>query len=79
VALLLVAGSLLAVAYVWRLVEAAYFHSPETPDEPADEAPLGILIPAWLLALANLYFGVDTRLPLAVTEMASRTLFGGAL
>ncbi|MBB3061304.1 proton-conducting transporter membrane subunit [Microbulbifer rhizosphaerae] len=79
VALLLVAGSLLAVAYVWRLVEAAYFHSPETPDKPADEAPLSLLIPTWLLALANLYFGVDTRLPLAVTEMASRTLFGGAL
>ena len=29
VAVLVLAGSLLAVAYVWKVVEAAYFHEPE--------------------------------------------------
>lgn len=76
-ALLVVLGSLLAVAYVWRLVEAGYFQSGEFPPERC-EAPLGLLLPTWLLIGANLYFGIDTRLPVEITAAASRFLLGGA-
>ncbi|WP_226703969.1 monovalent cation/H+ antiporter subunit D family protein [Microbulbifer elongatus] len=80
VAVLVVLGSLLAVAYVWKLVEAAYFQAPAagTEDETKAEAPLGILLPAWLLIAANIYFGIDTRLPVEVTAAASQFLLGGA-
>lgn len=77
-AILVLLGSLLAVAYVWRLVEAGYL---QTPPEGASrsEAPLSILVPTWLLIAANLYFGIDTRLPVEMTTAAAQTLLGGGL
>ncbi|WP_066961451.1 monovalent cation/H+ antiporter subunit D family protein [Microbulbifer sp. Q7] len=76
VAILVVLGSLLAVAYIWKLVEAAYFQAPT--DDTVKEAPLGILLPAWLLIAANVYFGIDTRLPVEVSAAAAQFLLGGA-
>ncbi len=77
VALLVVAGSLLAVYYIWGLVEAAYFSKPdEATATTASEAPLSVLIPVWILALANLYFGIDTRLPVAASAQAVQLLLG---
>ncbi|MCW8125949.1 monovalent cation/H+ antiporter subunit D family protein [Microbulbifer halophilus] len=76
VAVLVVLGSLLAVAYIWRLVEAAYFQPPA--DATRGEAPIGLLAPTWLLIGANLYFGIDTRLPVEVTAAAAQFLLGGA-
>ncbi|WP_043319248.1 monovalent cation/H+ antiporter subunit D family protein [Microbulbifer sp. HZ11] len=80
VAVLVVLGSLLAVAYIWKLVEAAYFQAPQNKAGAAEkhEAPLGILLPTWLLIAANIYFGIDTRLPVEVTAAASQFLLGGA-
>ncbi len=69
------AGSLLAVAYIWRVVEAAYFQPPEG-DAPS-EAPLGLLVPTWILALATIYFGIDTQLPVAASFGAAEQLMGG--
>lgn len=77
VALLLVAGSLIAAVYVWRIVEAAYFEAAE--DSPAAarqraESPPSILFPLWLLVFANFYFGIDTGLTIGITETASAYL-----
>ena len=77
VAVLILLGSLLAVVYVWRLVEAAYFKSPLAANETVKEAPLSFLIPIWILVIANLYFGIDTRLSVEVAQAASQGLFGG--
>lgn len=76
VAVLVVLGSLLAVVYIWRLVEAAYFQPANS--NAVTEAPLGILLPTWLLIAANIYFGIDTRLPVEVTAAAAQFLIGGA-
>ena len=78
VAMLILLGSLLAVIYVWRIVETAYFQEPDPNRTPVKEAPLAFLVPIWLLVSANIYFGVDTRFSVAVTEAASRGLLGGA-
>ena len=75
-AALILLSSLLAVVYVWRLVEAAYFRAaPE--NAPAGEAPLAMLLPTWLLVLANIWFGIDTRLSAGTALEAAARLLGG--
>lgn len=81
VALLLVVGSLLAIVYVWRIVEQMYF-APSTSGDQSDgtrEAPIGLLTALWILVIANIYFGIDTRLPVGVAELAAEHIFGGRL
>ena len=75
VAVLILLGSLLAVVYVWRLVEVAYFKPVLTGTETIKEAPLAFLIPIWTLVIANIYFGIDTRLSVEVAQAASMNLF----
>ncbi|RMD63048.1 MAG: monovalent cation/H+ antiporter subunit D family protein [Alphaproteobacteria bacterium] len=76
-ALVVLFGSLLAVAYIWRVVEVAYLRPP--PDGARRrEAPLSMLIPTWILIGASVYFGIDTSLSLGVAEIAARILTGGA-
>ena len=77
VAAAILLGSLLSVVYIWRVIEVAYFKpvSESTPD--VKEAPAALLIPMWILVLANLYFGIETSLTVGVTQMAAAELFGG--
>lgn len=56
-----VLSSLLAIAYVWRFVEVAWFRAPPA-GATLQEASPALLIPAWLLVLATLWFGIDTSL-----------------
>ncbi|MCF8200293.1 MAG: monovalent cation/H+ antiporter subunit D family protein, partial [Sulfuritalea sp.] len=44
-------SSLLAIVYVWRFVETAYFRAPPAGHEARSEAPLALLVPAWILVL----------------------------
>jgi len=75
VAGLVLITSLLAVIYIWRVVETAYFR-PLPEGQPVREAPLALLIPTWAAALANLYFGVDPSLSAGVARQAALTLLG---
>ena len=70
-------SSLLAVVYVWRLVEIAYFQPSQSRDIHR-EAPLGLLVPTWILVLANFWFGIDTRLTVDVASQAAQALMGGS-
>ena len=76
VTVLILLGSLLAIVYVWRIVEAAYFKPALAGRENIKEAPLSFLIPIWTLVIANIYFGIDTRLSVQVAQAASQSLFG---
>ncbi|MDS4042314.1 MAG: monovalent cation/H+ antiporter subunit D family protein, partial [Candidatus Competibacter sp.] len=76
VAMLVLITSLLAVIYIWRVVEVAYF-KPAPEGQVVREAPLALLIPTWTLALANLYFGLDTSLNAGVARRAAEMLLGG--
>jgi len=78
VAVLVLVGSLLAIIYVWRIVEVAYFKTPAEHGKPIEEAPLSFLLPIWLLIFANIYFGIDTRFSVQVTYQAAMSLFGVA-
>ncbi len=74
---LLVVSSLLAVIYIWRVVEVAYFRDTESGSaQRAEEAPAMVLVPLWLLALANIYFGIDTRLTVGAASTAAGQLLG---
>ena len=75
VALLILASSLLALVYVWRVVEVAYFQPP-AERSPAREAPLALLVPTWILIGATLFFGLSTELTVGVAGAAARQLLG---
>lgn len=73
-AVLVVASSLLAVVYIWRVVEAAYFKP--APNTEVNEAPLSLLIPTWLLIVANVYFGINAQLTIDFASVAAADLLG---
>ena len=76
VALLIVASSLLAVIYVWKLVETLYLATPlERPE--VKEAPLALLLPTWVLVLATIWFGIDASFTVDVSRIAAQALLGG--
>ena len=76
IAVLILVSSLIAVAYVWRVVEAAYFRQPSRHARQATEAPAVMLVPTWVLIGANVYFGLDTSLTSGVARRAAETLLG---
>jgi multicomponent Na+:H+ antiporter subunit D len=69
-------SSLMAVVYIWRLVEVAYFETAGERDRH-HEAPLSLLLPTWVLVALNVWLGIDTRLTVGVAESAARALTGG--
>jgi multicomponent Na+:H+ antiporter subunit D len=73
----IVGSSLLAVVYVWRFVEVAYFREPSAEVARLREAPLSMLVPAWVLVLACIYFGLDTQLTLGGAGAAAAELLRG--
>lgn len=73
---LIVITSLLAVVYVWRVVEHAYFR-PVPEGREAREAPLSMLVPMWTLVVANYAFGIHTALTVGTADVAARALMGG--
>jgi len=76
VAVLILLGSILAIIYVWRIIEVAYFKEPLVNKSPVKEAPMFFLIPIWTLIIANIYFGIDTRFSVQVAQAAAMNLFG---
>ena len=75
-AIAIVASSLLAVAYVWRFVEVAYFRTPPADLATQREAPLSLLVPAWILVAATVYFGFETSVSVGSAADAAAMLLG---
>jgi multicomponent Na+:H+ antiporter subunit D len=67
-------GSLLAVVYMGKIVEALYFRPVEETNVDVKEAPMLLLAPAWVLVIANIYFGLQTDLTVGVAEQAVQVL-----
>ena len=68
-------GSLLALMYVWKVVEVAYFREVD-PELGISEAPLSLLAPTWVLVLGNLYFGINASDSVGVATRAAEMLLG---
>lgn len=76
-AVLVVLSSMLAVIYIWRVVEVAYFRDPLPEAGPVEEAPLSLLLPTWALAFANIWFGIETSLNVSGAFAAAESILGG--
>ncbi|MEN8176045.1 MAG: monovalent cation/H+ antiporter subunit D family protein, partial [Pseudomonadota bacterium] len=70
----ILAGSLIAVVYVGKVLEALYFKAPADDMPAVKEAPLLLLVPTWTLVLANVYFGLDTDFSVGMAERAVEAL-----
>ncbi|MBT4932269.1 MAG: monovalent cation/H+ antiporter subunit D family protein [Rhodospirillaceae bacterium] len=79
VAILIVLSSLLAIVYVWRIVEAAYLKEAPEDAAPVTEAPLSMLLPLWVMAGASIYFGIDATATLSIALDAAGSLLNGGL
>ncbi len=70
-------SSLLAVIYVWRVVEVAYFReAPAGAPAGRQEAPLSMLIPTWLLIGASIVLGIRTDWTAGLAARAAALLLG---
>lgn len=75
-AALVLISSLLAVVYVWRVVEVAYLKPIPENATKIEDAPPAMLIPTWLLIGASIYYGINTELTVGVAKQAAQQLLG---
>jgi len=73
---LILVSSLIALVYVWRVVETVYFQPVAARMRGVREAPAAMLIPTWVLIAGNLYFGIDASLPSGMARRGAETLLG---
>ncbi len=78
-AVLILLGSILAVIYIWKVVEVIYFQNVNSDSQTMTykEAPLSMLIPVWAIIIANIYFGIDALLVTDISQQAAVYLMGG--
>ncbi len=76
--LIVVFSSFLAVIYMGRLLEVIFVQHSANPKKARGEAPLLMLVPLWILALANIWFGIDAHIPITLARDAAAAAFDGA-
>ena len=74
---LIVASSLIALVYVGRVLEVAWLREPSKALADVRDPPLSMLLPIIVLAVATIYFGVDTEWTAGIAARASEVLLGG--
>jgi len=78
-AAVIVISSLMAVVYIWRVVEVAYFgHMKGEPTGTVEiiKVPLPLLLATWAAVALNFYFGFAAGLPLELSTRAAGALLG---
>lgn len=73
----IVVSSILAVFYVGRVIEVAYFREPAV--EVVRKPPIEMQLVVWALVAATIYFGVQTDISAGVAAEAARELMAGWL
>ncbi len=73
---IIVAGSLMAIVYVWRIVEVSCFAPAETDRDTAARMPPALFAVTWIVAIANIYFGIAPALPVSLSASAADILLG---
>ncbi len=77
IAILIVVSSLLAVIYIWKIVEVAYLENDVNRQQISKEVPISMLAPLWVLVILNFYFGIDADLTTWVARNVAETFLGG--
>jgi multicomponent Na+:H+ antiporter subunit D len=75
---IIVISSLMALAYLWRVLEPAYFGSPIETHGDGRATPWWPLLVLWAAALANVYFGLFPELPIELAGQGAEALLGSA-
>ncbi|MGB0575368.1 MAG: monovalent cation/H+ antiporter subunit D family protein [Alphaproteobacteria bacterium] len=75
-AALVLLSSLLAVVYIWRVIEVAYLKPVPENAAQIEDAPPAMLIPTWILIGASVYYGINTDLTVGVAKQAAQQLLG---
>ena len=77
VAVLVLFGSLLAVVYIWRVIEVAYFQEGRLEEgSEIKELPITMQLSMWFLISASIIFGIYTSLTVGVAKKAASLLLG---
>lgn len=71
------ASSLIAVAYVWRFVEALYTREPCDEVKDVREAPLSMLAAGWALTAVCIWAGLDSGWTVDAAARAAERLLAG--
>ncbi len=75
-ALLILMSSLLAVGYVWKVIEVMLLKPPTDRVENTKPAPLSMIWPVWVMIGSTVVFGLWTTWTGTVAEVAAETLMG---
>lgn len=70
----IVVSSLMAIVYIWRIVETACFG--KSAEFAATQVPTALFVAIWSVALANVWFGISPLLPFSLAESAAEILLG---
>lgn len=73
-AIVALAGSLLTIVYVWKLVEIMYFKKQTEITEPKEKTPITMTFISLFLVSLCLYFGLDPSLILDSANFAAQSL-----
>lgn len=76
-AFLIMGSSFLAVIYIGRVIEMAWFRKPTGAAADATDPPLSMLVPTWILAGACIAFGIDSEMTAGIAAQAADVLFAG--
>jgi multicomponent Na+:H+ antiporter subunit D len=76
IAAIVLLSSALSVIYLWRLVETLWFAPSDVVENRSPELAM-IYIPLWVLAIANIWFGINAGMITGLAKMAAASLFGG--
>ena len=71
-------SSLLAIVYVWRVVEVAFFQEAKPENADAKEAPMSMLLPMGAMAVGVVWFGLYAEQTVSIARLAAETVLGGA-
>ena len=69
-------SSLLAVVYVWRIIEITYFKERPEGAPEVSEAPMSMLLPTWILLGGSILFGLWTPWTVGIANQAALHLLG---
>jgi multicomponent Na+:H+ antiporter subunit D len=73
-AFVIAAGSLLAVVYLLRFLEIAWFREPPADAAAVREAPADMLVPILVIVGATVFAGIDTKFTAAIADRVAALL-----